>query len=118
MKMISKSSFTEKFLNNQSGQVLIWVVLGFLSLVAMAGLVIDGGLAYADHANLQNTANAAALAAAGEVYLSSGSGDATAFGNQYSASAGETNSSSTLRETGTVATVITAGLPEPARAEW
>jgi len=107
MKMISKSSFTEKFLNNQSGQVLIWVVLGFLSLVAMAGLVIDGGLAYADHANLQNTANAAALAAAGEVYLSSGSGDATAYGNQYSASAGETNSSSTLRETGTVATVIT-----------
>jgi Flp pilus assembly protein TadG len=63
MKMISKSSFTEKFLNNQSGQVLIWVVLGFLSLVAMAGLVIDGGLAYADNANLQNTANAAALAA-------------------------------------------------------
>jgi Flp pilus assembly protein TadG len=107
MNMICKSSFAKKFLNDQSGQVLIWVTLGFLSLIAVAGLVIDGGQAYADHAILQNSANAAALAAAGEVYNTNSTSGAVATGTSYSGSTGDTNSNTNMPGAGTVSTTVT-----------
>jgi Flp pilus assembly protein TadG len=105
MKMICNSPILKKFTNEQSGQVLVWIVLGFLSLIAVAGLVIDGGQAYADHAALQDSANAAALAAAGAVYTGGGT-SAVTNGNLYSASSGDNNSSTTLSNVGPVTTTI------------
>jgi Flp pilus assembly protein TadG len=107
MKMIFSSSSLRKLSNDQSGQVLVWFILGFMSIIAVAGLVIDGGQAYADHAILQNSANAAALAAAGSVYADSTTGNATTVGTSYSASTGDNNSSATLGGVGAVSTVIT-----------
>ena len=91
MKTICSSSLAKKFLNDQSGQVIAWFILGFMTLIAVAGLVIDGGQAYADHAILQNSADAAALAAAGEVYNNNPVSGAVAYGTSYSGSSGDNN---------------------------
>ena len=48
----------------QRGQALILIVFGFVALVGIAGLAIDGGAAYADRRRAQNAVDSAALAAA------------------------------------------------------
>jgi Flp pilus assembly protein TadG len=106
MKMIFNSTLAKRFLSDQSGQVLIWITLGFLSLIAVAGLVIDGGQAYADHAILQNSANAAALAAAGEVYNTSSTSGAVATGTEFGGSSGDNNVSANMPGVGPVTTSV------------
>ena len=49
-------------LREQGGQVLPLVVLFLLILIGVAGLVIDGGMAYATRRQMQNAADAAVLA--------------------------------------------------------
>src|SRR6188472_2365017 len=44
------------------GQMIVIVALGLTALVAMAGLVIDGGMAWSNRRQVQNAADAAALA--------------------------------------------------------
>ena len=56
--------------HDQTGQTLPFVALAMTGLLGMGGLVIDVGHAYVVHGELQNSANAAALAAAGYVYSS------------------------------------------------
>jgi Flp pilus assembly protein TadG len=107
MKMICKSPFVKKLVSDQSGQVLVWVTLGFMSLIAVAGLVIDGGQAYADHAILQNSANSAALAAAGVVYNSDTTTGAVSTGTTFSGSSGDNNANTNMPGAGTVSTTIT-----------
>ena len=46
------------------GQVLVIVALGMVALIAMAGLVTDAGLAWANKRQAQNLADAAAMAGA------------------------------------------------------
>ena len=71
----------------------------------MGGLTIDVGHAYVVRGQLQNSANAAALAAAGYVYTSqSASVNTTTMANQYSAGAGGENAYASL---GTVTTTVT-----------
>lgn len=48
----------------QGGQSLVFVALAIVALVAMAGLIIDGGYAYAMRRQAQNAADAGALAGA------------------------------------------------------
>jgi len=48
----------------QGGQSLVFVVLAIIALIAMAGLIIDGGYAYAMRRQAQNAADAGALAGA------------------------------------------------------
>lgn len=55
---------TAERLKNESGQVFPLVVVMSLGLLAMAGLVIDGGLVFAARRDLQATADAAARAGA------------------------------------------------------
>jgi len=48
----------------ESGAVMIFVVLALVALMAMAAVVVDGGRAYAVRRQMQNAADSAAEAAA------------------------------------------------------
>jgi hypothetical protein len=51
----------------EAGQSLVILVLGLVGLLAFAGLVFDGGTAYAQYRRMQNAADAGALAGAQEL---------------------------------------------------
>ena len=51
--------------SSEDGQVLIQVALMLVVLLTFVGLAIDGGLVYAERRQMQNAADAAALAAHG-----------------------------------------------------
>ncbi len=77
-------SFLHRAFSDQSGQMLALVALFMTVLLGVSGLVIDVGNAYVVRSQLQNSANAAALAAAGYIYnSSSGSITATTVADQY-----------------------------------
>ena len=46
----------------ERGQMLVIVALGLTVLIAMAGLIIDGGMALSNRRQVQNAADAASLA--------------------------------------------------------
>ena len=96
-------SFVRKALLDQRGQILPWMAMGFIGMIGMGGLTVDVGRAYVVHAELQNYANAAVLAAAGLVYNTSSTNNATSEANTYSASSGDQNLNHTL---GTVVTTV------------
>ena len=96
-------SFVRRALGDQRGQVLPWVALGFVGMLGMGGLTVDVGNAYVVHAQLQNYANAAVLAAAGLVYNTSTTNNATTEATTYSGSSGDKNVNSNL---GTVTTTV------------
>src|SRR5208337_1052867 len=83
----TKMSFVRRALNDQRGQVLPWVALATVGMLGMGGMSIDVGRAYVAHVQLQNYANAAVLAAAGLVYNTSSTNNATTEATLYSASA-------------------------------
>src|SRR5580698_8532207 len=98
--------FVRKALNNERGQVLPWIAVVLVGMLSAAGLTIDVGRAYVAKSQLQNYANAAALAAAGEVYNSSSTTGYSAVATQYSAAAsGDQNYSGAM---GSVITNISA----------
>jgi hypothetical protein len=53
--------------NNERGNAIVIVALTFVSLLGMAGLVIDGSLLYMTKTHLQKTANAAVFSGAQEL---------------------------------------------------
>ena len=86
------SSFVRKSLRDQRGQTLPFMALLMTGLMAAAGLVVDVGHAYVVQGTLQNSANAAALAAAGYVYTSEdASVNTTTMADQYSGMSGDKN---------------------------
>ncbi|MGD0893363.1 MAG: pilus assembly protein TadG-related protein [Terracidiphilus sp.] len=105
MKKVCNSFFAGKFVDDQSGQVLAWVVVMMMCFMGAAGLVIDGGAAYADHAALQQSANAAALAAAGQAYDTGSSSGAVTIGDTFSATQGDDNSGANFLGTKVTTTV-------------
>ena len=100
----TKMSFARRALTDQRGQVLPWVALATVGMLGMGGMSVDVGRAYVAHAQLQNYANAAVLAAAGLVYNTSSTNNATTEATLYSASAGDKNVNQNL---GTVTTTVT-----------
>ena len=91
-------------LKDQRGQVLPWVGFMILCIAGLGGLVTDVGRAYIIRSQLQNSANAAALAASGEVFNSNPSVNAAAYATRFSASPGDANQNPLL---GTVTTTVT-----------
>jgi Flp pilus assembly protein TadG len=88
----TKLPFIYRLIRDESGQILLpWYCIVALSFLGMTGLVTDVGRAYLAKSQLQNAANAAALAAAGNVYNSSGTEDAYNFAKAYSGSSGDNN---------------------------
>jgi Mg-chelatase subunit ChlD len=53
-----------RFLGNRRGAVLVFVTVGALAMLGMAGLALDGGLAYLTRAKLSRAVDAGSLAAA------------------------------------------------------
>ena len=49
---------------SEQGQALILIVFTIIGLIAMTGLVVDGGVAFSDRRAAQNTVDAAAYSAA------------------------------------------------------
>jgi hypothetical protein len=74
--------------------------------MVVAGFVMDGGQAYADHAILQNSANSAALSAAGYAYDTNSTTNAVSTGTSYSGSTGETNQPTNMPGVGSVTTSV------------
>ena len=64
MRRRHASSTHSEGLGQPRGQVLVIVALGMLAMIAMAGLVTDAGLAWANRRQAQNLADAAAMAGA------------------------------------------------------
>jgi Flp pilus assembly protein TadG len=62
--------------SGERGQVIVLFILAMVTMIAMAGLLVDGGLAWANRRQAQAAADTAALAAAQAIV--SGSNDATA----------------------------------------
>jgi len=77
-------------LNDQSGQVLIWVAMAMTAMLAMAGLCIDVGHAYSVRNQLQDSANMAALAGA-EALPNASTATVKTNANTYSSSSGDKN---------------------------
>ena len=59
-----KSNNASIHARSERGQAIILIVVALIGLLAITGLVVDGGLAYADRRQAQNAADSAALAAA------------------------------------------------------
>src|ERR1700691_3989858 len=77
-------SFARKALSAQRGQTLPFVALGMVAFLGVGGLVVDAGHAYVVRSQLQNSANAAALAASGAVYdAQSDAVNSTTIASQY-----------------------------------
>jgi len=62
------ASFFRRVFSDQSGQSIIFLAAAFIGICGVAGLTIDIGHAYVVRNQLQNTVNAAGLAAAGYIY--------------------------------------------------
>jgi Flp pilus assembly protein TadG len=97
-------SFARKAIEDQSGSILVFSAGVAVGLMALGGLSMDFGRAYIGETQLQAYANASALAAAGEVYNTSSTNNASAYANNYSASSGDENAVSGL---GTITTTVT-----------
>lgn len=99
-------SIVRRALAGQRGHVLVWVALVMGILLGMAGLTVDVGRAYVLKGQLQNSTNAAALAASGKVYNTSSINNAQTYAQEYSSAApGDKNYNST--NFGTVSTTVT-----------
>lgn len=70
-------NFWRKFSRETDGNVALLAVLGLIVLAGVASLAIDVGQLYTVRTQLQNTADAAALAAAAKLIVDNGAGEVT-----------------------------------------
>jgi hypothetical protein len=69
--------------HHRRGGVLVWCALLLVVLIGMVGLVIDGGLMLAGHRNIHNSADAAAMAAAMDLFKGKTAGEAVTTGTTF-----------------------------------
>ncbi len=93
---------------DESGQVIVFVVLAFVVLVGMVGITIDIGYAYKTQRDLQSAADAAALAGAQELPDVTA---ATAMATQYGASSSGGNKIWKVPVTENVTTSCVTSIP-------
>jgi hypothetical protein len=88
----TNSSIFSRLMAGEAGQALPWIA-GIMSafMAVGGGLAVDLGRAYIIRSDMQNYANAMALAAAGSVYNSSSANSAATEASDYSASKGDEN---------------------------
>jgi len=86
MRMRTRSgSFLRRACSDQNGQVLVWMAFLMTGFLGMAGLTVDVGQAYIVRTQIQNSTEAAGLAAAGYVRDGASIAAATAVANEFSA---------------------------------
>jgi Flp pilus assembly protein TadG len=68
--------FLKRLQSDERGQVMVFVAILMMGLISVVGLVTDGGIVFSQRRDLQNAADAAALAGAMQIdekaYRSSG----------------------------------------------
>jgi len=98
-------SFGLRLIGEERGDVLPMLAVSMIAMLGMGGVTVDVGRAYVLREQLQNSTNAAALAASGAVYNSSSTDNANAYATQYGSTASaDKNYNSNL---GTVSTTVT-----------
>jgi Flp pilus assembly protein TadG len=78
---------------NERGQIIVIFALALVAIIAMVGLVLDGGSAFAMRRDEQSAADLAALAAANDYMLNSDASLATARARSVAADNGYTHGS-------------------------
>jgi len=76
------------FRTDKRGATLIWVSLAMVALISMMALAIDGGYAYAQRRQMQNAADAAAIAGARMRALGGSDAQVDSVINQYATANG------------------------------
>jgi Flp pilus assembly protein TadG len=76
---------------DERGQIIVIFALGLVAIVAMVGLVLDGGSAFAQRRSEQNAADLAALAAANDLIVNQGSATWAATARAVAAQNGYTH---------------------------
>lgn len=94
-----------RMFQEQNGQALVWVTMGLTGFLGVAGLSIDVGRAYVAYDQLQAATNAAALAAAGATYNTSGV-TVSSQAHLYGSESGEKNSFRWLQSVVTTPTPV------------
>src|ERR1700691_4437468 len=79
----AKESLIRRALSDEQGQTIWFVVLAMFIMMGVGGLTIDLGRFYVVRSQLQNSANAAGLAAAGSVYNTDSLGSATTAATNF-----------------------------------
>ncbi len=105
--------FLHRAIHNECGQTLIWTALLFALLLGIGGLVVDVGHAFICYRELQASTDAAALAAASQLPITT-SNESTnttiSTGKQFGAASGKNNAypslNTPLATTGVVTTVV------------
>src|SRR4051812_41920174 len=82
---------TRRLGRGEDGQMLVIFAICLVAIIAMTGLVIDGGLTYVQRREQQNVADAAALAGAYAYVNSTNQGDAGPAAQAAAAANGFTN---------------------------
>ena len=77
-KLKRSVSFSDPEHDRQRGQILVLFTLALVAMIAMVGLILDGGSAYAQRRGEQNAADLAALAGANDYLLNNNSASAIA----------------------------------------
>jgi Flp pilus assembly protein TadG len=112
--------------NDDQGAVLVFLAISLVSLVAITGLVIDGGRAYGERRQMQNASDSSAMAATRQLdlYLTGQSTDASLI-KEAALDTAETNGASRADVTCDLVafdrTVLapcptTAAIPEPTKS--
>ena len=94
--MTERASISKLFLRDESGQVIVMAAVVMVALCSALGLVVDVGRCMYSQRELQESTDAAALAAAGALQIYKSSGSASDFAQQFSANSGQDNASSNL----------------------
>lgn len=105
----------------ERGQMLVIFALVLIVMIAMTGLVIDGGDTFAQRRDMQNAADSAAMAGAYSYVNTSSSGSAIAAGQANAAVNGYTNDTNgvsvtiTVTDSGPNGTTVKADVTGPHR---
>src|SRR4051795_8856540 len=92
-----RKSWRARRTRDERGQVLVVFALALIAIVAMTGLVLDGGSTFVQKRDQQNAADAAAMAAAysyamtGSTSSAAAAAQTTAASNSYNNGAGNVN---------------------------
>ncbi|MGD0097508.1 MAG: pilus assembly protein TadG-related protein [Terracidiphilus sp.] len=106
MRKMYVLSFFKRLLTDKRGVMLPMLALMMTGFLGMGGLTVDVGKAYVVKAQLQSSANAAALSSAEDIYNSNSPDSASTIANAYSCNSGQKNAA-TVTMASCTATVTT-----------
>ena len=107
MNGFDKAGRSRRWARGERGQVLVVFALALIAIIAMTGLVLDGGSTFVQRRDQQNVADVAAMAAAYAYATTGSTGSATTAAQSLASSNGYTDG------TGSVSVVVTNAAANP-----